>query len=370
MQDIFGRQAIVGALPPPAGVSPNFINPPSIANYNLLCQVICMPVVTVFVALRLYTRSCIHQKTTGDDYACILAWVGSLLYSGMALSLNQHGAGVHQWNVPDTEIKKFGKLVYVTEMLYGPQVFATKVSILLLLSRVFGVNMKILWAVRILICLMATYYIPATTAKIFICWPVAHFWDPLAVKGTCLNENYIFLADCAMSIISDFTILFLPIPLIWGLQTHRIRKIGISAIFGTGILACTASVLRLYETLHLGGTLDKTYSLVPILLWSIAEVNIGIICGCLPILPSFTNKLVSKAATSNNSIGNSNHYQLEQIWKPKRNIEDSMMRTQTRPDESNERLTVVQSTTVEVDRGNNTWQDDGITKTVEINQRI
>lgn len=103
---------------------------------------------------------------------------------------------------------------------------------------------------------------------------------------------------------------------------------------------------------------------------SIAEVNIGIICGCLPILPSFTNKLVSKAATSNNSIGNSNHYQLEQIWKPKRNIEDSMMRTQTRPDESNERLTVVQSTTVEVDRGNNTWQDDGITKTVEINQRI
>ncbi|KAM0128503.1 hypothetical protein ACHAO1_008968 [Botrytis cinerea] len=246
--DLFGRQAIEGALPPPSGVTPNFVSPPSIARYNILCQAVCVPVVTLFVILRLYTRVFIHGKTTGDD-------------------LNHYGAGVHQWDVPATKIKMFGKLVYVAQMLYGPQVFATKVAILLLLSRIFGVNNKIWWAIRVLIGFMALYYVPATAAKIFICWPVAHFWDPLTRKGTCLNENSIFLADCAMSIISDFTILFLPIPLIWGLKTGTMRKIGVSTVFGAGILACTASVLRLYETLHLGGTLDKTYSLVPILLW-------------------------------------------------------------------------------------------------------
>ncbi|KAM3155058.1 hypothetical protein ABEW05_004436 [Botrytis cinerea] len=215
--DLFGRQANEGALPPPSGVTPNFVSPPSIARYNILCQAVCVPVVTLFVILRLYTRIFIHGKTTGDD-------------------LNHYGAGVHQWDVPATKIKMFGKLVYVAQMLYGPQVFATKVAILLLLSRIFGANNKIWWAIRVLIGFMALYYVPATAAKIFICWPVAHFWDPLTRKGTCLNENSIFLADCAMSIISDFTIFFLPIPLIWGLKTGTMRKIGVSTVFGAGIL--------------------------------------------------------------------------------------------------------------------------------------
>ncbi|KAF7856039.1 hypothetical protein EAF04_009995 [Stromatinia cepivora] len=319
MEGIFVRQAIEGALPPPAGVTPNFFNPPSIAKYNVLCQIVCMPMITVFVCIRLYTGRFIHGKITGDDYACIVAWAGSLIYSGMALSLNRYGAGIHQWDVPATEIKKFGKLVYVTQMLYGPEVFATKVTILLLLSRVFGVKENMLWAVRVLIGLMALYYVPATAAKIFICWPVAHFWDPLAVKGSCLNENSIYLADCAMSIISDFTILFLPIPLIWRLKTRTMRKIGVSAVFG--------AELRLYETLHLGGTLDKTYGLVPILLWSIAEVNIGIICGCLPIPPTFIKKTFSGTSNPNDSTENSIYYRMERISKPKRNIDDSIMKT-------------------------------------------
>ncbi|TGO35681.1 hypothetical protein BHYA_0150g00290 [Botrytis hyacinthi] len=334
--NLFGRQAIEDALPPPSGVPPNFVNPPIIAKYNVLCQAVCVPVVTIFVLIRLYTRVFIHRKTTGDDYACIVAWVGTLVYPGMALSLNQYGAGVHQWDVPATDIKMFGKLVYVTQMLYGPQVFAAKVAILLLLSRIFGVSNK-MWAIRVLIGLMALYYVPATAAKIFICWPIAHFWDPLARKDTCLNENSIFLADCAMSIVSDFTILFLPIPLIWGLKTRTMRKIGVSIVFGAGVLACTTSVLRLYETL------DRTYSLVPILLWR-------------------------QSPSPNDSTGNSSRYRLEQISKPKRNVDDSILRTQTRMDDSDERLNVEQSTLAQVNQGNNIGKGAGIMKAIKIGQ--
>ncbi|TGO25836.1 hypothetical protein BPAE_0071g00070 [Botrytis paeoniae] len=205
-----------------------------------------------------------------------------------------------------------------------------------------------LWAIRVLIGLMALYYIPATAAKIFICWPIAHFWDPLTRKGTCLNENSIFLADCAMSIISDFTILFLPIPLIWGLKTRTMRKIGVSIVFGAGILACTASVLRLYETLNLGGTLDKTYGLVPIILW----------------------RQFSKSPSPNDSTENSSYYRLERISKPKRNVDDSILRTQTRMDDSDERLNVEQSTIAQVNQGNNIGKGAGIMKLIEIDQMI
>ncbi|QSZ35268.1 hypothetical protein DSL72_008137 [Monilinia vaccinii-corymbosi] len=295
--------------------------------------------------------------------ACVVAWLGSLVYSGVTLSLNQHGAGIHQWNVPVTEMKMFGELNYVAQILFGPQVFTTKLAILLHLSRVFGVNIKMLWTVRALIFLMAVYYIPATAVKIFICWPVASFWDPLANEGTCLDEFSILFADCIISVVSDFTILLLPIPVIWGLQTRTMRKIGISAIFGAGILACSASVMRLYETIHLSRTQDTTYDLLPILLWSIVEIDIGIVCGCLPIVPSFIKKF-SKAPTSKDSSKKSTVYQLDRICVPKRNIEDSTIRTQAGPGESSERLTAVQSKTVQDDQGNSKWHDDGIMKMV------
>ncbi|TGO62744.1 hypothetical protein BOTNAR_0109g00200 [Botryotinia narcissicola] len=247
-----------------------------------------------------------------------------------------YGAGVHQWDVPATDIKMFGKLVYVTQMLYGPQVFAAKVAILLLLSRIFGVSNKMLWAIRALIGLMALYYVPATATKILICWPVAHFWDPLARKGTCLNENSIFLADCVMSIVSDFTILFLPIPLIWELKTRTMRKIGASIVFGAGIF--------------------------------IAEVNIGIICGCLPFLPSFIKMTFFKSPSPDDSTENSSYYRLERISKPKRNVDDSILRTQTRVDDSDEMLNLEQSTLAQVNQANKIGRGAGIMKAIEIDQ--
>lgn len=78
MEGIFVRQAIEGALPPPTGVTPNFVNPPSIAKYNVICQIVCMPVTTVFVCIRLYTRCFIHRKITGDD--CKLSYL--VLFDG------------------------------------------------------------------------------------------------------------------------------------------------------------------------------------------------------------------------------------------------------------------------------------------------
>ena len=67
MQDLFDRQSISGALEPPPGVTPNFINPPSIAKYSVICQAVCLPTTTVFVALRLYTRIFVHRERTADD---------------------------------------------------------------------------------------------------------------------------------------------------------------------------------------------------------------------------------------------------------------------------------------------------------------
>ena len=186
------------------------------------------------IILQVFNQGTHAQTTLIHDSEPLWRWSPSMGRSSYKDQNVWKGELKNIWS--KSVLTSYAKLVYVAQMLYGPQVFATKVAILLLLSRIFGVNNKIWWAIRVLIGFMALYYVPATAAKIFICWPVAHFWDPLTRKGTCLNENSIFLADCAMSIISDFTILFLPIPLIWGLKTGTMRKIGVSTVFGAGIL--------------------------------------------------------------------------------------------------------------------------------------
>ena len=64
------------ALAPPPGVIPNFVHPASIRKYNILCQAICLPLSTVFVCMRMYTRSYVSRNLGAED--CILLSLRSL----------------------------------------------------------------------------------------------------------------------------------------------------------------------------------------------------------------------------------------------------------------------------------------------------
>ena len=48
--------AEIGALPPPSGVTPNFINPHSIQTSLLASMVLCLTLTTLTTAIRLYTK--------------------------------------------------------------------------------------------------------------------------------------------------------------------------------------------------------------------------------------------------------------------------------------------------------------------------
>ena len=54
-----------------------------------------------------------------------------------------------------------------------------------------------------------------------------------------------------MAVILDFSILLLPLPLIWRLQMAWKKKSRVIAVFGVGLLACIASVMRLVYQIEL-----------------------------------------------------------------------------------------------------------------------
>lgn len=49
------REETVGAAPPPSGVTPNFVNPPSRAHITITVNVVCLIISTLCVVMRLYT---------------------------------------------------------------------------------------------------------------------------------------------------------------------------------------------------------------------------------------------------------------------------------------------------------------------------
>jgi hypothetical protein len=61
------RDAIIGALPPPPGVIPDFDHPESAWYQNVIAIAVLFPLATIVLCLRLYTRVILVRYTGSDD---------------------------------------------------------------------------------------------------------------------------------------------------------------------------------------------------------------------------------------------------------------------------------------------------------------
>jgi hypothetical protein len=68
---------------------------------------------------------------------------------------------------------------------------------------------------------------------ILVCIPPAHLWNP-TVPGYCLNVQAVGRAFVATNMITDISILLLPLPLIWKLHLSRRQKIQLTVLFTLG----------------------------------------------------------------------------------------------------------------------------------------
>ena len=189
------------------------------------------------------------------------------------------GGGIHQWDVTAESLEKYNKacnpypsrfpilismltlfqLVYVQVILYGPAAFFTRLTILLLIARIFEPFRRAMIFIYAFIGCMVLYYVIGIFIKIFICTPINDFWDS-SVPGTCFDQPALVLVDTILSAVGDFIILLLPTTMASRLQMCIRQKLRVIAIFAVGGIAC---VLTIYRAVIVGGHLDdpdQTYS--------------------------------------------------------------------------------------------------------------
>ncbi|KAI4241850.1 MAG: hypothetical protein L6R42_011172, partial [Xanthoria sp. 1 TBL-2021] len=272
----------VASQQPPPGVEQNFVNPESTASTAIAVTVLFTVIMFVFVCMRMYTKLLISRARGWDDYTCILACLCSWAYMGVVVNVFKRGYTVHVWNLPISKLtKSLLETLNVASAFYGPTMFFTKLSIFILYYRIFNPSKTMRYLIYFGIGFNFVYY----TIYLFI----YSFYCPNTSKKapTCSHEvKLISVATSAINVVSDFYILLIPLGAISNLQLPKKRKLGLFAIFFTGFLACLCSIISLHYRVVLVRVRDDVWYVVPVLVISTVEFNIGIICSCLPTLPA------------------------------------------------------------------------------------
>ncbi|MCJ1257348.1 hypothetical protein MMC24_005173 [Lignoscripta atroalba] len=257
------------AFPPP-GVTSDFVNPTTQGSILIGISSVCSALVTFLFIIRIYTKVRITRKLGFDD------------------SL-QSGVGVHQWNVlvssfTSTLLKKF----FVIQVIVSPVILMVKLSLLLLYLQLFYPNVTLRYLIYFGILFNSLFYTACVLVQIILCSPRAgQSWFEVTLSPRYARTIPLGVVQAAVNVGGDFYILFLPIRGVWQLKLPLRKKIGVSAIFMSGFLACVSSILNLVYRLKLNRHSDVTWDLVPVFALTVLEINVGIMCGCMPTLPKF-----------------------------------------------------------------------------------
>ena len=133
--------------------------------------------------------------------------------------------GPHGWNVQVD--------VVVSQIVYGPTIFFAKLTLLLLYFRLFSCSRWTAAAIYFGITATGVFYTATTVAYGIQCRPGQ---KGLVASERCALKSDVTYAQGAFGVVSDIYIFILPIPVIWGLQLSVSKKLGVAAIFLTGLM--------------------------------------------------------------------------------------------------------------------------------------
>lgn len=117
---------------------------------------------------------------------------------------------------------------------HGLTVTCVKISVLLLYRRIFVT--KAFRRVTVVVGTLSMIWLFANIlGQVLLCSPMSAAWDPNSIfSDKCRDVQAIYYGVSVSNMLLDIIILFLPVPLIWGLPLSRAKKFGLCGIFSLG----------------------------------------------------------------------------------------------------------------------------------------
>lgn len=277
------------AMLSPSGDPPNFDNPESLHSVVFAIGVGTIVLMTTALGIRIYTKAILLKEMRVEDYLAIIGTVGIITWDAMLIVVSADGFSRHMWNVRFADVPHFSYMSYLAEITNAPTMFAAKASILFQFRRLFcpgQIRDSTFWMIHTLLFMCAAYYISAIFTFTFQCTPREKPWTPF-LEGHCINVAAAIVAQGAINLFFDIGILITPLWAIWRLQLPLKRKLGISAVFGVGILTCSIATAGVVFRVPLLRNPDLTWIITKVGIWTMIEYCGTILVGCMPSFPRF-----------------------------------------------------------------------------------
>ncbi|KAJ5761937.1 uncharacterized protein N7511_005319 [Penicillium nucicola] len=257
-----------------------------------ICAVAAGSVALRFLMRIYYQRS----RPEVDDWLIGASLIPLIALLAAAVVCGEHGLGKHIWSASLGDLILLRKALFAYLLIYLAELLLIKVSILMFYRRIFGMNWSI-WA-----CLFISYgwTFGSMIATISVSNPVSYFWT----QGTSTSTgeyrfnfyNYL-IGNAATNVVIDFLILLVPLPIVWSLKMPTMQKVGICSVLLLGVVACITSIVRIHTLTYLKTSIDLSWVMSDVYVWSIVEPCIGIVCACLPALQPFIRLIAQKLSS-------------------------------------------------------------------------
>lgn len=124
------------------------------------------------------------------------------------------------------------QMMFADNICYACTTAAIKTAIVLLYRRIF-ITPAFKRITLALLVILAMWWISVFFTQISFCTPVSSFWV-VAEREHCIDSTMFYNAVTISNVIIDFTLLILPMPMVWSLHMDVRRKVQVSGVFLLG----------------------------------------------------------------------------------------------------------------------------------------
>jgi hypothetical protein len=121
------------------------------------------------------------------------------------------------------------------QILWATSLSLSKISILILYCKIFDIP-AFIWAARITTVIIIMWALTTILMGLFICQPFAFNWDQTIPGGKCGNQVLSYKVTGALNLVTDATVLFLPMPYLYNLNLALYKKLVLMVTFAVGLL--------------------------------------------------------------------------------------------------------------------------------------
>ncbi|KAL6830272.1 hypothetical protein V8C40DRAFT_239939 [Trichoderma camerunense] len=226
----------------------------------------------------------IRQGFGPDDWTLLAAgFIGIPCIAFNISGLSSHGLGKDIWTLTPDDAASFARWFLAMEVLYVVIMTIVKISLSLFYLDLFpGTTFRrVLWGTIIFNIAAGLSFVIGSLAQ---CVPLGLAWGQFSNSshGHCIDMNSFGWANAAVNVATDLWLIVIPLFQLYKLDTQWRRKLSAAIMFMTGVIATIVSLLRFQSLVHFANTANPTWDHWSIAWWSTIEVNISIICTCIP----------------------------------------------------------------------------------------